>query len=450
MKQQNRCLHFIFPSWNEKYASNLNDNIPRVSDKLQSQSRRLSYPVMQTSSHGDHTTFPLFVSQLQSQRETGLETNDEPHRPLTVSPFFSRQGSTMSLEPLLASMARPTKSSMHTATLLDHQRPASSPLDLTNNHSLWLPPKRELPFPKSKENTKARSSSATELGDSPNKSGSPLACSNCAIAKAGCDKKVPCSRCIDKNLPCLSRFAPSASKVTPQLPKPTPVTGINPVQSFEHKKDLASTPIPKTAKKRVAQRKSTITKAPDEELPAVEAPMMEGSKDGATDGATNGQEDEPSPLAAKSAAVRPSSASSGLQSKAIATKKRTAAAPCPSSAAKKQKMVDQSTQTQTLSGRDHTTALKLLPINATLPQIVADVSPNPPDSYLDTIDAFIIKHKARPAPREIWEVPRYAEVDEEQRQLIVNDFICANLENTDFLRLCEDTEKAWRRIGLGM
>jgi hypothetical protein len=34
--------------------------------------------------------------------------------------------------------------------------------------------------------------------------------------------------------------------------------------------------------------------------------------------------------------------------------------------------------------------------------------------------------------------------------LIVNDFICANLENTDFLRLCEDTEKAWRRIGLGM
>ncbi|KAG9246024.1 hypothetical protein BJ878DRAFT_317681 [Calycina marina] len=34
-----------------------------------------------------------------------------------------------------------------------------------------------------------------------------IACSSCAAAKAGCDKKVPCSRCADKNITCSPRFA---------------------------------------------------------------------------------------------------------------------------------------------------------------------------------------------------------------------------------------------------
>lgn len=51
-------------------------------------------------------------------------------------------------------------------------------------------------------------------GEPPISSRTPIACSNCATAKAGCDKKVPCSRCADKNLPCAPRFARRTSKGT--------------------------------------------------------------------------------------------------------------------------------------------------------------------------------------------------------------------------------------------
>jgi len=40
----------------------------------------------------------------------------------------------------------------------------------------------------------------------------PIACQNCANAKTGCDKRVPCNRCADKNLPCSARFARRSSK----------------------------------------------------------------------------------------------------------------------------------------------------------------------------------------------------------------------------------------------
>lgn len=40
----------------------------------------------------------------------------------------------------------------------------------------------------------------------------PIACQNCANAKTGCDKRVPCSRCSEKNLQCAPRFARRSSK----------------------------------------------------------------------------------------------------------------------------------------------------------------------------------------------------------------------------------------------
>ncbi|KAK3325192.1 hypothetical protein B0H66DRAFT_113549 [Apodospora peruviana] len=40
----------------------------------------------------------------------------------------------------------------------------------------------------------------------------PIACQNCASAKTGCDKRVPCGRCSEKNLPCSARFARRSSK----------------------------------------------------------------------------------------------------------------------------------------------------------------------------------------------------------------------------------------------
>lgn len=40
----------------------------------------------------------------------------------------------------------------------------------------------------------------------------PIACQNCANAKTGCDKRVPCSRCAEKGLACSARFARRSSK----------------------------------------------------------------------------------------------------------------------------------------------------------------------------------------------------------------------------------------------
>ncbi|KAJ5054546.1 uncharacterized protein L3040_000817 [Drepanopeziza brunnea f. sp. 'multigermtubi'] len=42
----------------------------------------------------------------------------------------------------------------------------------------------------------------------------PIACLNCASAKTGCDKAVPCSRCAEKNLPCEARFARRSGKAS--------------------------------------------------------------------------------------------------------------------------------------------------------------------------------------------------------------------------------------------
>jgi hypothetical protein len=110
-------------------------------------------------------------------------------------------------------------------------------------------------------------------------------------------------------------------------------------------------------------------------------------------------------------------------------------------------MVDQATQTQTLSGRDHSASQRKVP--GIVPELVVD-PPSPPDTYLDVLDAFVAKHRDRPALKELWETPGYADADQEHRDKILNDFVCENLENPDFIQLCQDTEISWRRIGLGM
>ncbi|KAK6951369.1 hypothetical protein Daesc_007903 [Daldinia eschscholtzii] len=77
----------------------------------------------------------------------------------------------------------------------------------------------------------------------------PIACLNCAQAKTGCDKRVPCARCADKNLECQARFARRSSKAAlraaqataaamsstqnqitlpPQTSPTTPATTVNP------------------------------------------------------------------------------------------------------------------------------------------------------------------------------------------------------------------------------
>jgi hypothetical protein len=245
----------------------------------------------------------------------------------------------------------------------------------------------------------------------------------------------------------------------PPLPKPTPVSRTqSATKSPEASAENMPTPTHKPAKKRVAQRKSTNVVAHDKSVPADALRPTSPVNQPIVFEQPAEPEEEPSPLAAKSA-PRPASAMAGLQSKAIPTKKRPATPILPPSAVKRRKMVDQATQTQTLSGRDHTIARRPTPSNdapssvpTDAPAHVADTPSvaSPPESYLDAVDKFVSAHKTRPAPKELWQAPGYAEADEERRQLLLNNFICNNLENADFLQLVQDTEKAWRRIGLGM
>lgn len=51
------------------------------------------------------------------------------------------------------------------------------------------------------------------MGGIPAQAGkTPIACQNCANAKTGCDKAVPCSRCMEKHLSCAPRYARRSSK----------------------------------------------------------------------------------------------------------------------------------------------------------------------------------------------------------------------------------------------
>jgi hypothetical protein len=271
---------------------------------------------------------------------------------------------------------------------------------------MWIPPKRELPFPKPRKSSNPKSASTPNL--------QPL-------------------------LPNIIHGARTES--LPTCP--------------EAQGDAASTPVKKPApKKRVVQRKATNAKPTGPQVLNKEASASEITEESIPKLASIQEEpEELSPLAAKSAiaSFRPASAP-GLVSKTILPpKKRTVPVIRPSSATKRPKMVDAATQTQPLSNGDQTSVQRAAPAS-TPPDLVADTqSPaSPPESYLNELDAFITKHNPRPKPNELWQTPRYAEADEEHRHAMLNDFICENLENPDFLQLCQDAEFSWRRIGLGM
>jgi hypothetical protein len=367
----------------------------KQTDCYQPEDRPPSYPILQTANLTDIMKSPLFLSQHQTQHQLYSDRSQTYDHLLVGSPFFSTRESGVPLSP-----PRPVldlRSGHKDQNLVEN--PTSIQLKLNDTLNDWIPPRRELPFPKRRESDRGHSSSTLDL---------------------------------------------------PSLPKPTPLLKPNSAAkaTISTAQDTTA-PIPKQAKIRVTRHKSTATKSRQGQLPLEKLPDTGMIKEANEDRGVGAQEYEKSPLAAKTSTAHPSSAASGLQSKATVTKKRPAPAR-PSSTSKKPKMVDQGTQTQTLSGRDHTAAMKIIPNNDLSSAMVVEDSPAPPQIYLDALDTFITQHKSRPPPKEPWQRPGYAGADEEQRQLILNDFICENLENSDFLQLCEDTEKAWRRIGFGM
>lgn len=214
-------------------------------------------------------------------------------------------------------------------------------------------------------------------------------------------------------------------------------------------------------KKRVAQRKSSVKPKATEEQHVTESDQAElgsaaSTASTASANSTSKDQDDTSPLAIKSAAIaRPASVPASLVSKTVPpAKKRAAPANRPTSAEKRKRMVDQCTQTLPIEDR-LTPVTPRAALSAIASELVENVpSPaSPPESYLNSVDNFITKYKDRPAPAtpvrpiEIYESPGYAVMDDEKRQEMLNDFLCKSLHDANFLKLCEDMEHSWRRIG---
>lgn len=283
-------------------------------------------------------------------------------------------------------------------------RPLSAPVPSTaENLSPWLPPRRELPFPKSRVSTK----SCVPTVDLQPSSEEPF--------RAG-------ERQVGEN----------TERVTPG----------------------STTPAFHRTMKRVAQRQTNRAPlAAQRNIPDVlakGAPSVDG-RDGRLQMLAE-REEEPSPLAAKSAAASMPSTAPGLRSKVMNTapqKRGRDTGPETMPVSKHARiMVDKATQTQTGSGRDHTAPLALITGTGRPLSSTTDVVIQPPESFMTEIEDFVSRHKHRPAPEELWQRPGYSEASPEERQAIINDFICENLDNEDFLKLCEDTGNVWRRIGL--
>lgn len=59
-----------------------------------------------------------------------------------------------------------------------------------------------------------------------------IACQNCASAKTGCDKKIPCSRCVEKKLQCTARYARRASKAAIRAAQAAPSSTKSQIAGF--------------------------------------------------------------------------------------------------------------------------------------------------------------------------------------------------------------------------
>ncbi|KFY84622.1 hypothetical protein V500_09157 [Pseudogymnoascus sp. VKM F-4518 (FW-2643)] len=184
-------------------------------------------------------------------------------------------------------------------------------------------------------------------------------------------------------------------------------------------------------------------------------------------------QEEPSPLASKSAAIARPSTAPGLKSKAITSRKRSNEAAPKWALAKRVKMVNSSTQTQTLSGRDHTAAMSrastitaepVLPAPVTVPApdpsvpvpVLAPAVPppdvvseakGPTEGFMDELGRFIPKYGGKPKPVELWEVSSWDKATEEERHSMTENWICEQIEDPSFLELCKHVDTVWKKIG---
>lgn len=282
----------------------------------------------------------------------------------------------------------------HNSLRYDAMRPMSAPITSDAlETSPWIPPRRELPFPKPKE---------------PKKVAEPIPKSQETVESTISE--------------------PSATAVPGKETKTPPA------------------PAPKRGGKRVAQRKAAppaISEIPN---------LSEGTPRRNPGSLSITPERETAPLVAKSAAIARPSIAPGLQSKATVSRKRPAETKLKAAPVKIVKMVDSSTQTQTGSGRDHTV---LIPWTTTpvIEHVAATVPvgirpPTPPENFMSDLEYVVEKHGKRTKPVELWETSGWEKATEKERHVITENWICKQLEDPKFQELCKTVENVWQRIGL--
>ncbi|KAI9818791.1 MAG: hypothetical protein M1827_007611 [Pycnora praestabilis] len=121
----------------------------------------------------------------------------------------------------------------------------------------------------------------------------------------------------------------------------------------------------------------------------------------------------------------------------------------------------QQAQLQTDASSSRITAVTTPPTS--IGQTIDDVSTD----HWDRIDAFVARHVNRiEATRSSFaqhvsqteeervadteNLAAYAAQSDQDRLVAIDDMICQNLMDDNFLQLCEDVENSWRRIGLGL
>ncbi|APA08695.1 hypothetical protein sscle_04g034650 [Sclerotinia sclerotiorum 1980 UF-70] len=202
--------------------------------------------------------------------------------------------------------------------------------------------------------------------------------------------------------------------------------------------NTVTTTTEKPTKRRFASRKAMHLQEIDDRLtkPVPSTDVLAGNSLGVP--ILSGQ---PSPLALWTvAALAPSNLPSKLQEKEISATQRLLSTPHDKPTARK--MAERSTQTQTLSGRDHTAALK-----STRSASLVEVPSNFPAAFVlqEDLDLFISRYSSR---SQINLPPNYNKVPAEERHKMLNDFILKNLENEDFHKMAKDTDASARRVGL--
>ena len=76
-----------------------------------------------------------------------------------------------------------------------------------------------------------------------------------------------------------------------------------------------------------------------------------------------------------------------------------------------------------------------------------------PSEYMDSLEGWIRKHQDLPGPRPAQtakeQLALYAKQSDRDRSRAIDEMICECLEDENFIKLAEDVEGAWKRIGLG-